>query len=91
MTSASYTQGRSAGKLTAVVILGIIGVLAIIAAIIYFTEPAKSLPSVLGAISSPASRAAAHRSTRGIVSLVVGVVFLAAAALTSRLGRSSAQ
>lgn len=91
MTSASYAQGRSAGKLTAVVVLGIIGVVAIVAAILYFTEPAKSLPSVLGAISSPASRAAAHRSTRGIVSLVVGVVFLAAAALTSRLGRSSAQ
>ena len=91
MTSASYAQGRSAGKLTVVVILGIIAVLAIIAAILYFTEPAKSLPSFLGAVTSPASRAAAHRSTRGIVSLVIGVVFLAAAGLTSRLGRSSAQ
>jgi hypothetical protein len=91
MTSASYAHGRSTGKLTAVVILAIIAVLAIIAAIIYFTEPAKSLPSVLGTITSPASRAAAHRSTRGIISLVIGVVFLAAAGLTSRLGRSSAQ
>ena len=91
MTSASVTQGRSAGKLTAVVILAIIGVLAIIAGIMYFTEPAKSLPSFLGAITSPASRAAAHRSTRGIVALVVGVVLLVAAGLTTRLGRSSAQ
>jgi amino acid permease len=91
MTSASYAPGRSTGKLAAVVILAVIAVLAIIAAIMYFTEPAKSLPSFLGAITSPASRASAHRSTRGIVSLVVGVVFLAAAVVISRLGRSSAK
>jgi hypothetical protein len=58
---------------------------------LYFTEPAKSLPGFLGAITSPASRATAHRSTRGIVALVVGVVCLAAAGLTSRIGRSSAK
>jgi amino acid permease len=91
MASASYGQGRSAGKLIVVVILAIIAVLAIVAAVMYFTEPAKSLPSFLGTITSPASRAAAHRSTRGIVALVIGVVFLVAAGLTSRLGRSSAR
>jgi hypothetical protein len=75
--------------MAAVVVLAIIAVLAVIAAILYFTEPAKSLPSILGAITHPASRAAAHRTTRGGVALAVGVVCLAAAALASRKGRLS--
>jgi hypothetical protein len=71
----------------AVVILAIIAVVAIIATIMYFTEPAKSLPSILGAITSPASRASAHRTTRGAVTLAVGVVCLVAAGLAGWMGR----
>jgi len=75
--------------MTGVVILVIIAVLAIIAAIIYFAEPARSLPSFLGTITHPASRAGAHRTTRAWVALAVGVVCLAAAGLASRSGRPS--
>jgi hypothetical protein len=56
--------------------------LCLIAAILYFSEPAKSLPSVLGAIKFTghnAGRANSHRSVRGIATLVVGVVCLVAA------------
>jgi hypothetical protein len=73
--------------MTAVVVLAIIAVVAIIAAIMFFTEPAKSLPSILGTITHPASRASAHRTTRGAVTLAVGVVCLVAAGFASRMGR----
>jgi hypothetical protein len=72
-----------------VAVLAIIAVLAITAAVMYLTEPARSLPGILGTITHPASRAGAHRSTRGWVALAVGVICLAAAGLVSRLGRSS--
>ena len=89
MTDTSRAPGRSAGKMAVVVVLAIIAVLAVIAAIMYFTEPAKSLPSILGTITHPAARASAHRTTRAIVALAIGVVCLAAAGLTSRMGRPS--
>lgn len=73
----------------AVAILVIIAVLAIIAGIMYLTEPAKSLPSILGTITHPVSRANAHRSLRGWTALAVGVICLAAAWFVSRMGRSS--
>jgi multisubunit Na+/H+ antiporter MnhB subunit len=72
-----------------VVVLVIIAVLAIIAAIMYFTEPARSLPGILGTITHPASRAGAHRTTRAWIALAVGVVCLAAAGLASWTGRPS--
>jgi hypothetical protein len=87
MTYASDARGWSAGKIALVAVLAVVGVLAAVAAIMYFTEPAKSLPSVLGAITHPAGRANAHRSTRGIVAIAVAVVLLAAAAVTGRMGR----
>lgn len=89
VTDASRVRGRSTGRMTAVVVLVIIAVLAIIAAILFFTEPARSLPSILGAISHPASRASAHRTTRGWIALAVGVVCLVAAGFASRTGRPS--
>ena len=89
MTHVSRASGRSAGRMTGVVILAIIAVLAIIVAIIFFIEPAKSLPSVLGTITHPASRADAHRTTRGAVALAVGVVCLVVAGVASVMGRRS--
>ena len=89
MTYATRSRGRSPGRAVIAAVLAVIAVLAIIACVIYFTEPARSLPSVLGAITHPASRADAHRSTRGWAALAVGVVCLVAAGLVSRQGRSS--
>jgi hypothetical protein len=63
------------------VILLIVGILLIIAAILYFTEAAKSLPSILGTIKHPPAtihRADAHRTLRGVVSLIVGIIALGA-------------
>ena len=90
MAVATPARGWSAGKTTTVIILAIIAVVAIVAGVMYFTEPAKSLPSILGAITSPASRANATRSTRGAVALAVGVIALVAAGLSLRMGKSKA-
>jgi uncharacterized membrane protein HdeD (DUF308 family) len=76
--------------MAAMAVLVIIGVLAIIAGILYFAEPARSLPGILGAITHPASRADAHRSTRGWAALVIGVVLLAVAWPVGRAGRARA-
>ena len=79
MTHRSGTRGRSSGQTIAVAVLLIIAVLAIVAGIIYLTEPAKSLPSILGTITHPASRASAHRTFRGWTALAAGVICLVAA------------
>ena len=60
--------------LTAAVI-AVLGVLAIVAAVIYFTTGANSLPSILGQVHDYTG----HRSKRGIAALVVGIVLLVAA------------
>jgi hypothetical protein len=91
MTNATATRARdwSPGRVTIVAVLTVVAVLAVIACIMYLTEPAKSLPSMLGAITAPASRADAHRSTRGYVALAFGVICLAAAGFASKLNTSS--
>ena len=81
-TAEAPVSGRSAGRTVAAVILAVVGILCIIAAILYFSEAAKSLPSVLGTIKfngHNASRANSHRSVRGIGTLIIGVVLFAAA------------
>ena len=73
--------GRSPGRVILAVVLVIIGILGIIAGIIYLTEPAHSLPSVLGTIKYTGhnhARAYNHRTLRGVVSLVVGIIVLLA-------------
>lgn len=89
MTHATHAHGWSSGRVLAVAVLAVIAVLAIVAGIVYLTEPAKSLPAVLGTITHPAARADGHRATRGWSALAVGVVCLAAAWLVTRLGRSA--
>ncbi len=88
MSSESAAGGRSPGKMIVIVILVIIGILAIIAGILYFAEPAKSLPSILGTIHHPASRAKKDRPARGAVAVVVGVFCLVAAWFVGRSPRS---
>jgi hypothetical protein len=58
----------------AAAVVGVLGALAIAAGIIYFIVEAKSLPSFMGQIHNDN----AHRSLRGIVSLIVGVLLVAA-------------
>ena len=84
MTHAEEADGqtqRSPGRVILAVVLVIIGILGIIAGILYLTEPAHSLPSILGTIKYNGhnhSRAYSHRTLRGAVSLAVGVVVLLA-------------
>lgn len=81
-TAEERTAGRSTGRKVAAAVLGVIGILLIIAAILYFTQPAHSLPSVLGSIAYNGhnhTRAYSHRTLRGIVAIIVGVICLIAA------------
>ncbi len=89
MAHGSRARGRSPGGMIAVTILVIIAILAIIAGILYLTEPAKSLPSILGTITHPPSLASAHRTLRGWTALAVGVICLAAAWAVSRMAKPS--
>jgi len=89
MTYESSTgTGRSTGKTAAVAVLVVIAVLALVAGVIYLAEPAKSLPSVMGAITT-GSRATEHRDLRGWVSIVIAVVLLVAAWFTARMKGSA--
>ena len=56
-------------------ILLILGILALIAGILYFTDEAKSLPSILGQLHGYTG----HRSKRGIAAVVIAAVLLAGA------------
>lgn len=91
MTTASQARSRSSARTVVVIVLAILAVLAIVAGIMYLAEPARSLPSVLGTITSPASRANGHRDTRGAVALVIGVILLVAAFFTGRGGKTASK
>jgi hypothetical protein len=91
--SSISASDRSSGKTIITVVLVIIAVLALVAGIIYFIEPAHSLPSILGRITHPpagASRANATRSLRGAACMVVAVVALVAAFFVNRSNRAAA-
>jgi uncharacterized membrane protein HdeD (DUF308 family) len=71
--------GRSPARVIIAVVLVIIAILLIIAGILYLTEPAHSLPSILGTLKHPPaslSRANNKRTLRGLVSLIVGLILL---------------
>jgi multisubunit Na+/H+ antiporter MnhG subunit len=54
------------------IVLLVIGLLALLAGIIYLTVPAHSLPSFMGRLPKNL-----HRSKRGVAGVVVGVVLAA--------------
>jgi hypothetical protein len=70
----------SSSKLLTVVVVGLVGVLAVVVGVIYLTVAAKSLPSVLGSLHG----AAGHRSLRGIIALLVGLALLVSAVWVAR-------
>jgi uncharacterized membrane protein HdeD (DUF308 family) len=73
-------------KMSPVVTLGLalLGVLLIVIAIVYLTEPAKSLPSFFPGHASGSSH---HHSKHGILALILGLISLAGAWMTT--GRQS--
>jgi hypothetical protein len=69
-----------------VVVLVVLGVLAIAAGIIYFVEPAKSLPTFFpGHLAHVKGR----HTSRGLAGIIVGVVLLIIAVIAARAGRRS--
>ena len=91
--SSGSASGRSSAKTIITVVLVVIGVLAIVAGIVYFIEPAHSLPTFMGKITHPPAslnRAKATRSLRGAGALVVGVVCLVAAFFVNRSNKGGA-
>ena len=72
---AAASVPMSTVRLLACALSALIGVLAIVAGLIYLTVAARSLPSFLGEIHDDP----AHRSLRGVVAVIAGVVALAAA------------
>jgi len=85
-------SGRSSGKTIITIVLVVIAVLAIVAGIIYFIEPAHSLPSIMGKITHPPasiSRATNPRTLRGAGAVVVGVICLVAAFFVNRSNKAT--
>jgi hypothetical protein len=78
-SAGSTAGGRSTGRTVAAAVLVVVGILLIVATVIYFTTDAKSLPSILGTIKHPAHRANSTRPLHGIATLVVGVICFAGA------------
>ena len=75
MSSVSASGGRSTGRTVTAVILAIIGILFIIAGIMYLAEPAKSLPSFMGQISGSNG----HHPLRAAGTFILGVIFFVGA------------
>ena len=88
MSSVS-ASGKSTGKTIGVIVLVVIAVLMIVAAIIFFVEPAHSLPSIMGKITHPYARAHATRPLHGIAAIVVAVVCLVAAFFLNRSNKAA--
>jgi uncharacterized membrane protein len=68
--SSASTPGPAPSRAPLVIILSVIGVLAIIAAILYVSGAANSMHFMIGSVHK------GHHVIRFIVSLVVGVAFL---------------
>jgi len=75
--------GGSAGRRALAVVLAIVGVLAIIAGILYLAGAANSLHFMVGGVHK------GHHLIRAAVSFVVGVVLLAGAWFAARGGVNS--
>jgi drug/metabolite transporter (DMT)-like permease len=85
--SSVSASGKSSGKTIIAIVLAVVAVLLIVAAIIFFVEPAHSLPSFMGKITHPPSslgRANATRPLHGAAAAVAAVVCLVAAFFVNR-------
>jgi len=67
------SSGASSGRQTLVIVLAVIGILGIIAAIMYISGAANSIHVMVGSVHH------GHHVIRAIVSLVVGAAFLVGA------------
>jgi uncharacterized membrane protein len=70
------------------IVLVVLGILAIVAGIIYYVEPANSLPSFF---PGHLAHFTGKHTKRGLAGIVVGVVLLIIGVVVSRSGRRSAR
>ncbi len=90
--SSFSASGRSPGKTIIAIVLVVLAVLLIVAAIIFFVEPAHSLPSIMGKITHPPAtlaRANGKRPLHGAAALVAAIVCLVAAFFVNRGNKAS--
>jgi drug/metabolite transporter (DMT)-like permease len=89
----SYSaSGRSSGKTIIAIVLVVLGILFVVAAIIFFIEPAHSLPSFMGKITHPPAtihRANGTRPLHGAAALVAAIVCFVAAFFVNRSKKAS--
>jgi hypothetical protein len=71
-------------------VIGFLGLLALVAAIIYFTVPAHSLPSFLGPLHGPNVANNVHRKRRGEGAIALAVVLWVVAGIVFYLDRRAA-
>jgi hypothetical protein len=71
-----------------VIILVVLGVLALAAGIIYYIEPAKSLPAFF---PGHAAHLKGRHTTRGLAGIIAGAVLLIVAVIIARSGRRSSR
>jgi hypothetical protein len=64
----------------------VLGALALVAGVVYFMVPAHSLPSVMGRLP----KASAHRTKRGLISVIAGAVLAAGGGLALFQSRRAA-
>ena len=84
MNSASVSGSGPAGSRGAAIVLAVIGILALIAGIVFLTS--SSVPSFMSAGSHQHS---GHHLIRAVVSLVIGVALLAGAWFAARRNSAS--
>jgi uncharacterized membrane protein HdeD (DUF308 family) len=68
------------------VLLGVLGIACVVVGIVYFAEPAHSLPSFFPGHTAHGTKS---RTKHGIAAVVVGVLFLIGAWVTSGRKRSA--
>jgi drug/metabolite transporter (DMT)-like permease len=90
--SSNSASGRSSGKTIIAIVLVVLGVLFVVAAIIFFIEPAHSLPTFMGRLTHPPhslARANATRPLHGAAVLVAAIVCFVAAFFVNRSNKAS--
>ncbi len=70
------------------IILVVLGVLVMAAGIIYYVEPAKSLPAFF---PGHAAHVTGRHTTRGLAGIIAGAVLLIIAVITARVRRRSSR
>ena len=80
-----YASTSGSARIIGIVVL-VLGILALVAGVIYFTVPAHSLPALLGKLPN----VSAHRTKRGIVAAIAGAVLVIAAGITLARSRRAA-